>query len=299
MAKNRKWKKRLGWGCLGSMVLIVVLAHLATGCMNLTMSDKQVRKYFEGIEPKPESRFYEVDDYTMHYKVLEKPGNGTLIFIHGTPGSWSAYIDYFKDSLYYNNATIISPDRPGFGKSSYGQPRGKLEDQSRLLKPLLEQYPAPRILIGHSLGGPIAARMAMDYPGLVEGMVLLAPALDPQLEPDEDWFRVPLRWPIIEGLVPKIFRISNEELIFLEEELELMMPKWKLIEIPTVVIQGAKDVLVHPDNGLFADSVLVNADKEIIMLEEQNHFLPWSEYELVRETTLKMLKSLLTNTGSN
>ena len=133
----------------------------------------------------------------------------------------------------------------------------------------MEAIPAPRILIGHSLGGSIVARMAMDYPELVDGIIMLAPALDPALEPDEDWFRVPMRWPVIGFLAPRIFRISNEELIFLDEELELMHLLWE-----GIVIQGGNDDLVHPDNAPFAESMLVDVPKRIVFLKNQNHFCP-------------------------
>lgn len=292
MAKRSKWYKGLSIGCLSVIVLIVVLSQVVSSCVSFSKSDKEVEKYFEGLPEKPVSEFYQVDGYQMHYKVLDKGQGATLVFVHGTPGSWDAFISYFKDSTYYNQAVIISPDRPGFGKSSFGKPVVSLEEQCNLLAPILEKYPSPRILIGHSLGGPVVARMAMDHPDLVEGIVMLAPAIAPELEPEEDWFRVPMRWPVIEGLVPMIFRISNEEVIFLKEELELMLPLWSSITVPAVVIQGVEDALVAPGNGPFADSMLVNAQKEIIMLEGQNHFLPWNEYPLIKEMVMKMLSDL-------
>lgn len=292
MAKGSKWGRGLRFGCLTVMVLFVVLSQMVSSCVSFSMSDREVDNYFEGLPEEPVSETYTVDGYKMHYKVLDKGQDATLVFVHGTPGSWDAFISYFKDTAYYNQAVVVSPDRPGFGKSSYGKPVASLEEQCRLLAPMLEKYPAPRILIGHSLGGPIVARMAMDYPDLVDGIVMLAPALAPELEPEEDWFRVPMRWPVIEGLVPKVFRISNEELIFLEEELEMMLPLWANITEPSVVIQGGKDDLVHPGNAAFADSMLVNARNEIIFLDSQNHFLPWNEYNLVKKTVLKMLGEL-------
>jgi pimeloyl-ACP methyl ester carboxylesterase len=292
MAKRSKWRKGLSIGCLSVIVLILVLSQFVSSCVSFSKSDKEVEKYFEGLPEKPVSETYQVGGYQMHYKVLDKGQEATLVFVHGTPGSWDAFISYFKDSTYYNQAVIISPDRPGFGKSSFGKPVASLEEQCNLLAPILEKYPAPRILIGHSLGGPVVARMAMDHPNLVEGIVMLAPAIAPGLEPEEDWFRVPMRWPVIEGLVPMIFRISNEEVIFLKEELELMLPLWSSITVPSVVIQGEEDKLVAPGNGPFADSMLVNAPKEIIMLEGQNHFLPWNEYPLIKETVMKMLSDL-------
>ena len=292
MANRLKWKNRFRFGCLSVIILFIVFSQVVSGCVSFSMSDKEFKKYYENEPVQPESIIYDVDGYQMHYVALDQGQEATLVFVHGTPGSWSAFADYLKDTAYYNHAVVVSPDRPGFGKSSYGKPVASLEEQCNLLVPILEKYPAPRILIGHSLGGPIVARMAMDHPDLVEGIIMLAPALDPELEPEEDWFRVPMRWPVIEGLVPMVFRISNEELIFLEEELELMLPLWASIKVPSTVIQGGKDNLVHPGNAAFADSALVNAPAEIIFLEEQNHFLPWNEYPLVKETVLKMLKEL-------
>lgn len=287
-----KWRKRIRIGCLSTFVLFIILTQVVSGCVSFTMSDKKVAKYFEEEAYKPVSKFYDVDGYTMHYMYQDMGQEASLVFMHGTPGSWDAFISYFKSDTLFQRANIVSPDRPGFGKSSYGKPIKSLEEQSRLLKPILEAIPAPRILIGHSLGGPIVARMAMDYPELVDGIIMLAPALDPSLEPDEDWFRIPMRWPVIGAIAPKIFRISNEELVFLEEELELMLPLWKEITIPSVVVQGGKDRLVAPGNAAFADSMLVNAPKDIVFLEESNHFLPWNKSALIRKKIVEMLEQL-------
>lgn len=270
-------------------MLFMIFVQIMIMRISSPMSDAEVEKFFESSLYKPTSEFYEVNGYQMHYKYLDNGQDASLVFIHGTPGSWDAFASYFKDSALYNRANLLSPDRPGFGKSSYGKPIRSLEEQSLLLKPMLEAVPAPRILIGHSLGGPIVARMAMDYPELIDGIIMLAPALDPALEPDEDWFRIPMRWPVIRENAPKIMRISNEELVFLAEELELMLPLWANIQTPSVVIQGGKDNLVHPGNAAFADSMLVNAPKDIVFLEEQNHFLPWNEYNLVKQKILALL----------
>lgn len=287
-----KWRKRIRIGCLSTFVLFIILTQVVSSCISSSMSEAEVEKYFESEDTKPVSKFYEVDGYTMHYMYQDMGKEASLVFIHGTPGSWDAFISYFIADTLTQRANIVSPDRPGFGKSSYGKPIRSLEEQSDLLKPMLEAIPAPRILIGHSLGGPIVARMAMDYPELVDGIIMLAPALDPALEPNEDWFRIPMRWPVIGAIAPKIFRISNEELVFLDEELELMLPLWKAITVPSIVIQGGKDMLVNPGNAAFADSMLVNAPKDIVFLEESNHFLPWNKSALIKKKIVELLKQI-------
>lgn len=287
-----KTKKKLKVGCLVVFLGFIILSQVVSSCISFSMTEKQVKQYFEDKPVKPTSIFYDVEGYQMHYEKLSVGDEGSFIFIHGTPGSWDAFIDYFTDSTLYNHAEIISPDRPGFGQSSYAKPIRSLKEQAKLLKPILEDAKAPRILIGHSLGGPVVARLAMDYPELVDGLIMLAPALDPKLEPNEDWFRIPMRWPVIGAIAPKIFRISNEELVFLDEELEEMLPLWQNVTAYSVIIQGTEDNLVDPGNGPFADSTLVNAPHELILLEGQNHFLPWNETDLIKSKLKELLKRL-------
>jgi len=287
-----KTRKKVKIGCFSLFIGFIIISQVVSSCISFSMTEKQVNQFFEDKPARPTSVFYDVDGYQMHYEKLSVGEEGSFIFIHGTPGSWDAFINYFSDSSLYNHAQIISPDRPGFGQSSYAKPIRSLEEQARLLKPILEDALAPRILIGHSLGGPIVARLAMDYPELVDGLIMLAPALDPKLEPNEDWFRIPMRWPVVGAIAPKIFRISNEELVFLEEELEAMLPLWKGVTAYSITIQGTEDKLVNPGNGPFADSALVNAQHELIMLEGQNHFLPWNETELIKSKLKELLERL-------
>lgn len=279
-------------GCLTLLVLAVVFSQIVSSCVSFRPTDEKVLEFYQEEPHRPQSVFYEKDSFEMHYRLQDLGHQASLIFIHGTPGSWGDYMEYFRDSLLYSQFNIVAADRPGFGKSTFGDSFESLEKQAHLLKPMMEQIPSPRILVGHSLGGPVVARMAMDYPELIDGLVMLAPALDPELEPNQDWFRVPMRWIPFRWFIPKVLRASNNELIHLDEQLELMLPLWGDIEIPTIVIQGGEDNLVHPDNAAFADSMMLRSPVEVVFLEEQNHFLPWAEYELVRQKILELYQEI-------
>jgi pimeloyl-ACP methyl ester carboxylesterase len=156
-----------------------------------------------------------------------------------------------------------------------------------LLEKFSERHPV--ILVGHSLGGPLIAKMAMDYPQLIDGLIIVAGSIDPALEPNETWFRAPLATPFLSWILPRSFRASNEEIYQLKPALEEMIPDWKKITCPVIVIQGKKDELVPYENVHFAKKMLVNAPVEFMIREDMNHFVPWSNPELIETAILKMI----------
>jgi len=76
---------------------------------------------------------------------------------------------------------VILIDRPGHGWSS----RERVADstpqmQARMIVEALDRVDAgPAIIVVHSLAGAIGARMALDYPRHVAGLVMLAPVTHP------------------------------------------------------------------------------------------------------------------------
>lgn len=76
---------------------------------------------------------------------------------------------------------VILIDRPGHG----GSPRERVEDstprvQARMIIEALDKLGVgPAIIVVHSLAGSIGARMALDYPARVAGLVMLAPVTHP------------------------------------------------------------------------------------------------------------------------
>jgi pimeloyl-ACP methyl ester carboxylesterase len=260
--------------------------------MTFRMSSKEVDHYFEEKHVQASQHHYPVQGYDLHYVQSGNETKPLVLFIHGSPGSLSAFIDFLADTALLDKALLITTDRPGFGYSNFGQGEGSLQRQCEALKPILEKHQGnqPVILVGHSLGGPLIAKMAMEYPELVDGLIIVAGSIDPELEPNETWFRAPLATPFLSWIVPRSFRASNEEIYHLKPELEKMLPQWKAITCPVIVIHGKKDQLVDFANVAFAKQHLVNAHVEYVIKDDMNHFVPWSDPELIRGAILQMLK---------
>lgn len=214
-----------------------------------------------------------------------------MLFVHGSPGSLSAFTHFLADSTLTSKALLITADRPGFGHAGLGVAEPSLEQQAKMLKPILEKHRnnRPIVLIGHSLGGPVVARMAIDFPELVDGLVLVAPSIDPELEPNEMWFRAPLATPFLSWVLPRSFRASNEEIYHLKPQLEALRPLWKRISCPVTVIQGEKDSFVPAGNADFAQSELVSTTVSVMMESNANHFIPWNRPELIQQAILEFL----------
>lgn len=241
-----------------------------------------VDQLFEG-QPPPIQGAYQIEGRTIHYAEVGQPGKPLVIFIHGTPGSWEAYAGYLADPDLSERAHMISVDRPGFGSSDYKNLEPSLQRQAALLRPLLDfdHTGSGAILVGHSLGAPLAARMAMDFPSLVGGLVLVAPSLDPELE-NPRWYNRAATYYVVSWAVPTPLMLANKEVMFLRRELEYMVPLWKSISVPVIVIQGEQDELVMPANADFAER-MVQSRLKTVRVPEAGHFILWKQPEIIKQ----------------
>jgi len=96
----------------------MVISQLSTSCLQFRMSPKEVDKYFqEEIELKPVLKKVKVRDQQINFAYQDNGKKATAVFIHGAPGSWSAFVDFFKENSLRNEVNILSIDRPGYGYS--------------------------------------------------------------------------------------------------------------------------------------------------------------------------------------
>lgn len=284
-----RWKRLIARTSLVTLIAFVAVLILFDSCVQFRMSQKEIEQYFSGRKVKGVVDSYYVGNQKINYLTTGSDTLPLALFVHGSPGSLSAFIDFTADEQLLQRVQVISVDRPGFGASNFGYAEPSISKQAAELKPILERHKnqRPVILIGHSLGGPVIARMAMDFPELVDALVFVAPSIDPDLEPHE-WFRAPLATPFLKWMLPRSLRASNDEIYGLKPELQKMLPLWSTVTAKTVVIQGTADELVHPGNAEFAKRMMVNAKVKVIMRDSMNHFVPWTNPELIRDAVIEL-----------
>jgi len=266
---------------------------LMDSCMQFRKSKSEIDQFFSDKQKKGVLHEYPVGrGRVINYLHVGDENLPLVVFVHGSPGSLSAFIHFMADTALLKHAQLITVDRAGFGESNFGYAEKSLQKQAQYLLPILEKYKnnKPIILVGHSLGGPVIARMAMDYQSMVGGLVIVAGSIDPELEPNETWFRAPLATPFLSWIMPRSFRASNLEIYKLKPELQEMLPLWRNITCRVTIIQGKKDDLVSPANTDFAKRMLVSASSvDYVIKEDMSHFVPWQHPELIREAILQLL----------
>ena len=187
---------------------------------------------------------------------------------------WVDQIGFITNDFMREHFHMIAVDRLGHGRS-IGKIESSLQAQAASLKPLLDRDTTGKgaIMVGHSLGGPIIARTAMDFPKLVSGLVFVASSGDPKRS--RRWYNVAGGIPPICWLLPNQLARANREILPLKKELKAMLPLWQTIQVPTTIMQGGKDTLVKPANADFIQNALVNAEVKMIIKPEADHFFHW------------------------
>jgi pimeloyl-ACP methyl ester carboxylesterase len=282
------WLPKPIWWQVPTVLLVAGLG--LTRCISIRMSDRAVAKYFKDKPVKPTFHFAPLGDARVHYAEMGTTGAPLVVFIHGSPGSWDAFISYYTDSAFYAGLHLLSIDRPGYGKSGLGNAEPSLHTQAAAIYAILQQA-APgqkAVLAGHSLGGPVAVRFAIDYPDATAGLVLIAPSVDPAME-KEEWYRPFLNKRIVRVLLPTELDVSNQEIMPLKAELIAMLPHWREILAPVTILQGTDDSLVSPANARFAARKLVRSQRvKVVMLEDMNHFIPWRRPEVIKRAIVQI-----------
>jgi pimeloyl-ACP methyl ester carboxylesterase len=233
-----------------------------------------------------------IRDFNLSYLINPNPGKRRIIFVHGTPGSASGWNQYLYNAP--EDLEFIAVDRPGFGETKPKRAVVSLDEQAEVLLPLLDAPDGKKpILIGHSLGGPVVAALAANYPDKVGATIQLASALDPGQE-EVLFIQYVGNTPPISWLLPKAASNSNKELIWLEGELEALATKLDRIDQPVTIIHATDDELVPYANVPYMQKTLVNAKPlDLVTLGDgKNHFLPWNSEATVMKEIRRLVNRL-------
>lgn len=228
----------------------------------------------------------EVNGADVH--VLEQGTDGPVVLmIHGASANAREFTWTLAPRL-ADSHRVLMVDRPGHGHSERPEDANTLKVQAEQVAGALKQLAPGKkaIVVGHSFGGAVSLRLALDHPELVDGLVLLAPVSHDWGGGGAAWYNKyaghPLIGPAFTQLVPIVgpaqvkrgvtnvfspkpapegyfeksgigllFRPSNftanaRDVNALRLELGAQQDRYTEIAVPTVVFSGALDTVISP-----------------------------------------------------
>lgn len=276
---------------LGAVALLLGVVGISiglSGCMSFEMKEAEIQEHFSEKGQAGPLYFEHRDAEGSVF--LAKSGEGpSVVFVHGSPGSWDNYVHMLSEQRLNSKFSLISVDRPGFGRTRPDGAEVSIQVQARRIHDALvaSGLRLPAIWVGHSLGGPVVARLAVDHPEAVAGLVLVAPSIDPELE-ERRWYNWVGKFPLVRWGLSRDWRNSNDEIFPLKGELLDLQPRLSEIQVRTIVLQGDRDELVPPGNADFVKREFLSGVVELRILEGVNHFIPWSDPKEIERAILDL-----------
>jgi pimeloyl-ACP methyl ester carboxylesterase len=244
-----------------------------------------------------------------------------VVMIHGASANLEVMRQPLGEKLAKRHRVILI-DRPGHGWST----RGRLEDstpaiQGRMIDESLEKLGlGPAIFVVHSWAGALGARMALDYPRRVAGLVMLAPVAYPW-RGGVGWYNKLIATPVIGPLLaytitlplgyflagggarnvflpqimpgdfventatllllrPREFLANAQDLVTLKAAVAQQASRYGNIKVPVVVITGDTDKTVSPAIHS-RPFVAAVPDAKLIVLPGVGHIVQNAAPELV------------------
>lgn len=271
--------------------LLLLSVVLSSACFQLRTSNRGIAREFREVTPKPQIHYTTYKERTVRYLLSEQDtALPMVVLVHGAPGSSKTYFEYLKDTLLTNHARVLVIDRLGYGYSGFNQSETSLEEQAASLAAVVKPYRNKRklLLVGHSYGGPIVSRFAADYPELLDGLLLLAPALDPENE-KMFWFTYLGMYPPTSWFTPRSLKVATDEKVTHVDELKKLLPLWGNIQTPIVYMHGDADKIVPYSNMEFIQRELTNAPLKLITFPGENHYIPFTQQDRIQEEIFLLL----------
>jgi pimeloyl-ACP methyl ester carboxylesterase len=169
-----------------SLFLLILLSGLALANAGELSHSAGV---FDG-----DSRFAKLDGRQIHYENHGK-GREAIVLIHG----WTCDLGFWRGQIpdLARRGRVIAVDLPGHGRSDKPEIAYSMELFARAVDAVLKDAGVDRaVLIGHSMGTPVARQFYRKYPKKTLGLVIVDGALRPFGDKKMmDSFIAPLRGP--------------------------------------------------------------------------------------------------------
>jgi pimeloyl-ACP methyl ester carboxylesterase len=142
---------------------------------------------------KPADKWAKFDGGRIHYyDIGQRKNTKAIVFIHG----WTCNADFWKDSLNaFPKYRVIALDLVGHGQSDKPKTNYSMEYLARSVEAVMNDAGVKKVvLVGHSMGTPVARQFYRIFPDQTIGIVIVDGALRPfAAKKDVEKFNEPLK----------------------------------------------------------------------------------------------------------
>lgn len=182
-----------------------------------------------------------------------------IVLIHGFSGDINNWL--FNIEPLAAKAPVIALDLPGHGGSSKTLREGSLRELADVVSGTLDALDVQRAhVVGHSLGGAVAARLAADAPQRIASLVLIAPAHLPGTRLSGDFLNGVVEAQRARDLRPFVEMLFTDPSLVTKDMLEDMM-RYKRLDGVEEALGMLRDRLLSPaeSESLIADLAKIPA----------------------------------------
>jgi len=123
-------------------------------------------------ETAPATEFTEVDGLRVRYARRGADRGVPVLFLHGYGGDLDNWL--FNIDAIGERSPVIALDLPGHGQSAVALPGTSVSAFAQFVARFLESLGVEKVhLVGHSIGGAIASRLALTHPERVATLTLI------------------------------------------------------------------------------------------------------------------------------
>ncbi len=233
----------------------------------------------------------------LHYQAAGASGAQPLVLLHGIGGC----VNWWTQTLPVLNPYFrtYALDLPGFGYSWRMRHLYSIEKLADYVRDWLDLMHLDQIyLLGHSLGGQVAARLAARYPERIKRLVLVAPSgLWPTNRERWHWFtkaprvKVPLQQiiTIATGTMRTDTLALFSSLNAIVQDGQRAAQSLQSLKMPTLVVWGTADSVLPPLLGPRVISLITQAPARLEYIENGTHDMMFDQSEAFNRVTLKFL----------
>lgn len=255
-----------------------------------------------------------LDRQVIHYEVL---GQGLpVLFLHGWMGSWRYWLPTME--FVAEHFRTYSFDFWGFGDSDKQAETHTIEDYVAQMLRFLDGMGIARTrLVGHSMGGMVALKAAIDHPDRIvrvatAGAVVEGSALAPLLKLTTNQLvtRLFVRASVVTNIWGRLMRNirsgwrrwfqevvddsakGSQDAIW--ESVRSMRqtdlrPELDQLQVPTLIVHGSKDDIVDPDQVEIFEQIHVPS-VQVVVMPDCRHFPFMDEPERFNQMLLDFLR---------